>query len=155
MIAAKPAASTAAFTLTPGSGSASRAGPIGISGEAAMATPHATAAPAAAAKPTSTRPAASSWPRVIPSAASVRLSWAAASISRDATCPTTSSPVTARTSANTTSATACGRIDRSTVAACAASSATITWPPVAGKRRASAWARRLKPPSPAPGRSFT
>ena len=58
-----PAASTAASTLTPGSGSARRAVPIGISGDAATARPAAATAPAAAATPTCSRPAAISWPQ--------------------------------------------------------------------------------------------
>ena len=48
-MAAAPAASTPAFTLTPGCGSASRAGPIGVSGEAAMAIATAPRVPATAA----------------------------------------------------------------------------------------------------------
>ncbi|HEY7013249.1 MAG TPA: hypothetical protein VH480_10860 [Streptosporangiaceae bacterium] len=91
-IAAKPAVSTGTSAFRPGWGSARRAGPIGISGEAAKATAQASTAPAAAATPTSIRPAVS------PSAARVPLSLAAAK----------------------------------TVAACAASSATKIWPPVAG-----------------------
>ena len=59
-IAAPPAASTPAFTLTPGFGSASRAGPIGVSGEAAMAITTAPRAPATVAALTSSRLAASS-----------------------------------------------------------------------------------------------
>jgi hypothetical protein len=69
--ALKPAASTVVSALTPGDGSASRAAPIGISGDAATAAPAAATAPASATTPTSTRPAASSWPRVIPSATRV------------------------------------------------------------------------------------
>ena len=44
-MAANPAPRMARLTSTPGCGSASRAGPIGISGDAAMATARATMAP--------------------------------------------------------------------------------------------------------------
>ena len=143
VMAANPTARTGTLTATPGSGSASRAGPIGISGDAATAMTHAPAAPAAEAAVTSARPAAISWRRVMPRAASVPLSWAAASSVRVATWPTISHAHSATASANRPSATACGRIDRSIVAACADSSATKTWPPVAGKRLARASAAAL------------
>ena len=52
--------------------------------------------------------------------------------SRTATWPTMSSAVSASARANSASATACGRIARSTVASCTDWSAMNTWPPVAG-----------------------
>ena len=78
-IAAAPAASTPAFTLMPGSGSASRAGPIGVSGDTAMAIATAPRAPATVAAAVSAMLAANSWRRVMPRAASVPLSWVAVS----------------------------------------------------------------------------
>ena len=60
----------------------------------------------------------------MPSDARVPLSAAAASSVRAATWPTISSVVSARASANSARATACGRIARSIVAAWVASSAT-------------------------------
>ena len=99
-MAANPTARTGTLTATPGSGSASRAGPIGVSGDAATAMTHAPAAPAAAAAVTSARPAAISWRRVMPRAASVPLSWAAASSVRVATWPTISHAHSATASAN-------------------------------------------------------
>ena len=154
-IAAAPRPSTATSALTPGPGSARRAGPIGVSGDAATATATAMTAAAAAAAPTSTSPAAVSWARVMPSAASVALSDEAASSRRVATCPTTNTAVTASTSANSARATAWGRMDRSMTAACVPSSATNTWPFVSGNWRASACAWRLKAATVVPGRSRT
>ena len=55
-----PADSTSQSALTPGLGSASRAAPIGISGEAATATPAARMAPALPATAISMSAAASS-----------------------------------------------------------------------------------------------
>jgi len=131
-IAAAPAASTPAFTLTPGCGSASRAGPIGVSGDAAMAITTAPMAPPTVAAAISAMLAANSWRRVMPSAARVPLSWAAAASVRTATWPTMSSAVSASASANSARATACGRIARWMVADCAATSAKNTCLPVAG-----------------------
>jgi hypothetical protein len=154
-MATTPTVSTAASALTPGSGSARRAVPIGISGDAATATAAAPRAPAAAATPTSSSPAAISWPRVIPNAASTGLAGCAAAISRAAACPTTISAAIASTRAKSASEITSGRIDRSTAAACAPSSATNTCPRVAGKRCASASAWRPAVPGLYPGRSFT
>ena len=154
-IAAAPTPSTVTSTLAPGPGSARRAGPIGISGDAATAVATAMTAAAAAAVPTSASPAAVSWARVMPSAASVALSDEAASSRRVATCPTTNTAVTASTSAKSARATAWGRIDRSMAAACVLSSATNTGPPVPGNWRASACAWRLKAATVVPGRSRT
>ena len=131
-IAAAPAASTPALTLTPGCGSASRAGPMGVSGDAAIAIATAPIAPAIVAAAVSAMLAANSWRRVMPRAASVPLSWVAASKMRAATWPTTSSAVSASASANSARATACGRIARSTVDSCVPSSATRTCLPVPG-----------------------
>ena len=73
-MAIAPTARTAVSMLMPGAGSARRAVPIGISGDAATAAPMAATAPAAAATPTSINPLTISWPRVIPNAASTGLS---------------------------------------------------------------------------------
>jgi hypothetical protein len=127
-IAAAPAASTPVFTLTPGCGSASRAAPIGVSGDAAIAIATAPMAPARAATATSRALAANSWRRVMPSAARVPLSAAVASTIRTAVWPTMSSAVSARASANSARVTASGRIACSMAAACVASSATKTCP---------------------------
>jgi hypothetical protein len=154
MVAA-PAASTVASALTPGSGSASRAAPIGISGDAATAIPAATSAPMAAAAPTLTSPAAISCPRVIPSAASAGLSSELAASRRVAAWPTISSTVSPRASANRPSATASGQIARWTAAACVFSSARNTCPKVAGNRRVSDCARCRNTSGEAPGRSLT
>ena len=154
-MATAPAVSTVPATLTPGSGSARRASPIGISGDAATATATAATAPTAPATPTSTRPAAVSWALVIPSAARVGWSAAAAASWRTAACPTISSIVTARTSAKSASEIASGRIACSTVAAWVPSSATMIWPPVRGNRRASDCAWRPNPAAVVPGRSLT
>ena len=154
-MAAAPAASTSASALTPGSGSARRAAPIGISGDAATATPAATAAPMAVATPTLISPAAISCPRVRPSAASAGISGEHVASNRVAAWPTISSAVTASTSANRASATASGRIARCTAAACAPSSATAAPPPAAGNRRVSDCARRPNASGEAPGRNLT
>ena len=154
-MAAAPAASTAASALTPGSGSARAAAPMGMSGDAATATPAAIMAPAAPATATLLSPTAISWPRVIPSAASAGLFSESVASRRVATWPTISSAVMARTSANSASAIAAGRIACSTDAACALSSATNTWPPVAGNSRVSDCARCPNASGEAPGRSWT
>ena len=154
-IAAAPAARMPAFTLTPGSGSASRAAPIGVSGEAAMAIATAPRAPATVAAAVSAMLAANSWRRVMPSAASVPLSWAAVSIVLAATWPMMSSAVSARASANSARAIACGRIRRSTVAACVVSSAVNTWLPVLGYRLARFSAAAVNVVSDVPGLSVT
>ena len=154
-MAAAPTARTVMSALMPGAGSAGRAVPIGISGDAATATAAAATAPAAVATPTSISPLPIIWPRVMPSAASVGLSAALAASRRAATWPTMRNAVTMSTSAKRVSATASGRMARSTAAACACSSATNTCPCVPGNRRASASARRPKLPGVVPGFSFT
>ena len=154
-MAAAPAARMPAFTLTPGCGSASRAGPIGVSGEAATAIATAPRAPATAAAAVSATLAVNSWRRVMPSAARVPLSCAAVCSVLAATWPTMSSAVSARASANSARAIACGRISRSTVAACVVSSAVSTWPPVLGYRLARFSAAALNVASDAPGSSVT
>jgi len=131
-IAAAPAASTPAFTLTPGLGSASRAGPIGVSGDTAIAIATAASAPATVAAAVSAMLAANSWRRVMPRAASVPLSWAAPCTVRAVAWPMMSSVVSASARANSARATACGRIARSAVAACVAWSAMKTCLPVPG-----------------------
>ena len=68
----------------------------------------------------------------MPSAESAGLSAEAANSKRAATWPMTSTAVTASTRAKTARAIAEGRMARSIVAACAASSATNTCPPVPG-----------------------
>src|SRR5262249_59254801 len=87
-IATAPTARTVISALTPGAGSARRAGPIGISGDAATATPPAATAPAAAATPTSASAPQAIWRRVMPRAASAGLSAEPAASMRVVTWPT-------------------------------------------------------------------
>ncbi len=89
------AASTVASALTPGSGSARQGAPIGISGDAATATP-AAAAPMAAATPTLISPAAISCRRVRPSAASAGVSGKLVASNRVAAWPNASGEVPGR-----------------------------------------------------------
>ena len=152
-MAAGPAVSTSQSVLIPGDGSASRAAPTGISGDAATATAAARTAPAAAATATSSSPAAVSWPRVIPRAASTRCPELASSSSRPATCVTISSAVHSSTSAKIASATTSGCIDRSAAAYSAPSSDGMICPWVRGNRRASACASPPTVAALAPGRS--
>ena len=154
-MATGPAASTSQSVLIPGDGSARRAAPTGVSGDAATATAAARTAPAADAMATSSSPAAVSWPRVIPRTASTRYPELASSSSRPATCVTISSAVHASTSAKIASATASGCIDRSTAAYSAPSSDGMTCPWVPGNRRASACASPPTAAALAPGRSST
>ena len=105
--------------LTPGAGSASRAVPIGISGDAATATPAAATAPPTAATPNSANLPHAIWVRVMPSAASAGFSAELAASRRVAAWPTIKNAVSASTSAKMPSATASGQIARWTVAACA------------------------------------
>ena len=112
-------------------------------------------APATVAAAVSAMLAANSWRRVMPSAASVPLSWAAVSSVRAATWPTMSSAVSARASPNSARAIACGRISRSTVAACVPSSAVNTWRPVLGYCLARFSAAAVNVVSDVPGLSVT
>ena len=152
-MAAGTAVSTSQSVLIPGDGSASRAAPTGISGDAATATAAARTAPAAVATATSSSPAAVSWRRVIPRAASTRNPELASSSSRPATCVTISSAVHASTSAKMARATTSGWIDRSTAAYSAPWSDGMTCPWVPGNRRASACASPPTAAALAPGRS--
>ena len=152
-MATGPAVSTSQSVLIPGDGSASRAAPTGISGDAATAAAAARTAPAAVATATSSSPAAVSWPRVIPRAASTRCPELASSSSRLAACVTISSAVNTSTSAKIASATTSGCIDRSTAAYSAPSSDGMIWPWVLGNRRPSACASLPTVAALAPGRS--
>ena len=115
-MATRPAPRMARLTSMPGAGSASRAGPIGISGEAAMATPTATTAPATVTAASRASDSAARLPRVMPRARRIgnsvesRTSWRASSW------PITASAISPARAANTASATACGRMARSVAA---------------------------------------
>ncbi len=67
-VAASPRPRIAGFTWMPGSGSASRAGPIGISGDAATAIATATQAPAVHTTPARNTASQNSCRRPVPSA---------------------------------------------------------------------------------------
>ena len=127
-MAAGPAVSTSQSALIPGDGSASRAAPTGISGDAATATVAARTAPVAVAAATSSRLTAVSWARVIPRATSTWCPELASARSRLATCVRISSAVPSSTSAKIASATTSGCIDRSTAAYSAPSSAGMICP---------------------------
>ena len=155
--AIEPTSSTGMSALMPGSGSATRAVPTGISGDTATATPAAATAPTAAATLTSASLPPINWARVAPRAASAGLSAEPAASRRAATWPITKSAEAASTNAKRASATASGRMARSTAAACVFWSATSSssCACVPGNWRASAAARRRKPSTVVPGRSFT
>ena len=85
----------AQFTLNPGWGSATRAGPMGIKGEARATAATASVVPAMATTPTSASPRATSWLRSMPSARRVGFSVAATNSCRDTIWPITMRAVTA------------------------------------------------------------
>ena len=143
-----------ASALTPGSGSATRAAPTGISGDTATATPAATTAPWRRRRPprSAPRPSAGSgsdpgppapgYPRACGEQPGGHLTDDQQRGSREH-------------HANRASATASGRMARSMAAACVPSSATNAPPPVAGNRRVSDCARRPNASGEAPGRNLT
>ena len=109
---AKPAASTATFTSMPGAGSASRAEPIGIRGEAAIATATATAAPATVTTASRAMARASRLPLVIPTARRIGNSAASSASCLASSWPRIASEISPASPANTASATACGLMAR-------------------------------------------
>ena len=109
-MAAKPTPRMARLTSTPGCGSARRAGPIGMSGEAATAIATATAAPASVTTATRARDRPTSRARVMPSARRIgnsvasRISW------RPSSWPMMASAMSPASAANTARAMASGRM---------------------------------------------
>ena len=103
---AKPTVKITTLTSIPGAGSASRAGPIGISGDPATAIATARQPPAAPTAPARASDSATSSPRVMPSARSTpnhaesRISW------RPSSWPMMTSAITPASAAKSASATA-------------------------------------------------
>ena len=147
---ANPAARTARLTSTPGAGSARRAAPIGMSGEAAMAMPTATSPPAPVITAVRTRDSVTRAPRVMPRArktgnsAASRVSW------RLSNCTMTASAMSPARPANSASATASGRMARWVAATPSDRLMMSIFPPLAGYRFASAAAAATKRPCPRP-----
>ena len=100
----------ARLTSTPGCGSASRAGPIGISGDAAMATATAMTPPARVTTARRARDSATRLPRVAPIARSTGNSAESRASCRLSSWPMTASAIRPASAANAASAIACGRM---------------------------------------------
>ncbi len=143
------------LTSIPGLGSARRAAPIGMSGEAAMATPTAMRPPALVTTAVRARVNVTSRARVMPRARKTgnstasRVSWRLSSWAMTAKAMNPASP------ANSARATASGRMARSVAAASPDRLTMSTFPPVAGYLFASAAAADKNLPMLAPGRSRT
>ncbi len=116
-ITTKPSSRTTPSTARPGSGSARRATPIGISGDAATATTTAISAPTTLVTAARSIVVPNSCTRVTPSARSASLSTASRKVRRENAWPMTRSPVSAITAANTERAPTDGRTARSTLVA--------------------------------------
>ncbi len=130
---AKPMREDGAVDAHARAGLGEAGGPIGVSGEAGDGDDdRERAPPATVAAVTSTRPTASQLAAGHAEGGERRVVAGRPTSSRTATWPTMSSAVSARARANSARATACGRIARSTVAACSDWSATKTCLPVAG-----------------------
>ena len=112
-MAANPAPRMARLTSTPGCGSASRAGPIGISGDAAMATATATMAPVTVTIPSRASDRVTSAARFTPSARRMGNSAASSASWRLSSWPMTASAISPASPAKTASATASGLMARS------------------------------------------
>ena len=117
----------ARLTSTPGLGSANRAGPIGISGDAATAMATATAAPAVVTIATLARDSTARPDRPMPSARSTGNSAESRTSWRLSSCPMMASAIRPTSAAKIASAAASGRIAR-WVAAYAVARWT-TWTP--------------------------
>ena len=109
-MAASPAPRTARLTSIPGSGSAWRAGPIGVSGEAATATATAMMPPATVTAAIRARDTATSLARVIPRARRIGYSAASRMSWRLSSWPMMASVIRPASAANSPSATAYGRM---------------------------------------------
>jgi hypothetical protein len=96
----------ATLTAMPGVGSASRAGPIGVSGEAAIAAPTARQAPRTVTAPALASDSAASRDRVIPRARRIGNSAASMITWRPSNCPMTIRVMIPARAANSASATA-------------------------------------------------
>ena len=117
---ASPAARSAGSTCTPGLGSACRAAPTGIRGEAATATPTAISPPPAVTAAARARDKPSSWALTMPSARSTGNSAASRMSWRPMSGLTTMSVNSAASAANSARATAAGRMARCAAARCGA-----------------------------------
>jgi hypothetical protein len=109
---AKPALSRATLTSTPGSGSASRAEPIGMSGEATIAIATATAAPATVTSASLAMASASRLPLVMPTARRIGNSAESSASCLASSWPRTASEISPASPANIARATACGLMAR-------------------------------------------
>ena len=105
-VATVPSAMPARCIENPGSGSARRASPMGMSGDASAAIPAPASAPAVPTRAIGSIAAASSWPRDAPSTRTVSWPLAASDSSLARLWPTTTSVATAARAANSTRATA-------------------------------------------------
>ncbi len=105
-----PAPSTATLTSTPGAGSASRAGPMGISGDAATAPATARMLPATLTQASRASEMAIRPGRVVPRARSTGKSAESSTSCRASSWPSTASAMSAISAANAASATTCGRM---------------------------------------------
>ena len=134
-----PAARIGTLTSIPGAGSANRAGPMGISGDAAMAITTAAAAPAVVTTATLARDSTTRPDRLMPRArrignsAESRTSW------RFSSCPTTASAISPASAAKIARATASGWMARWAAAYSVARWTTWTAPTWYRAARATAW----------------
>ena len=141
------------LTSIPGPGSARRAAPMGMSGEAAIAMPTAIRPPAPSPRPCAPGISATSRARVMPRArktgnsAESRMSWRLSSWTMTARAMSPASP------ANSASAAACGRMARWVAAVAPDRLTRSILPPLAGYRFASAAAADRNLSMLAPGRS--
>jgi len=140
------------LTSTPGSGSASRAEPIGISGEAAIAIATATAAAATVTTASRAMASASKLPLVMPTARRIGNSAASSASCLASSWPRTASEISPASPANTASATACGLMARS-VAATSSDRLMVSIGCTAWYGRPSVRACAATAPGFAPGRS--
>jgi hypothetical protein len=143
------------LTSIPGSGSARRAGPIGISGEAAMARATASSPPVIVTADSRCTERPTSLPRVMPRARQIGYSAASRVSCRLSSWPTTASAIRATSAANTASATASGRMARCVAATWSDRLSASMAPPVSGYFLASAPAALRNAAMLAPGLSRT
>ena len=131
----KPTPRMARFTSIPGLGSATRAGPIGINGDAAMATATATSAPKRVTIPTRRSDNTTRSRRLIPRALKTGCSLESRRTWRPMSWDMTASAISPARAAKMARAIASGWIARSVAAACASRSPTKTCPPVLDENR--------------------
>ena len=148
-----PAPRTGRLTSIPGSGSANRACPMGISGDAATATATATTAPAVVTSATLARDSTTRRDRPMPRArrignsAESRTSW------RSSSCPMTASAISPASAAKIARATASGWMARWAAAYSVARWTIWTAPTWYRAARATAWL--VNAAAVAPGRRST